>query len=56
MQTKQCLGRDEDNNIRQVEESSLETIAPGSAEGRRLLTEAVSLLQERLAAPEIGEK
>lgn len=47
---------DEDDNIRHREESPLETIAPESAEGRHLLTEAVSLLQERLAVPQIGEK
>lgn len=47
---------DEDDNIRPTEGSSLETIAPESDEGQRLLTEAVSLLQERLAASEIGGK
>jgi len=44
---------EEDDNIRPTEERPLETIAPESAEGRHLLTEAVSILQERLAATKI---
>lgn len=47
---------DEDDNIRPTEEISLETITPESAEGQRLLAEAVSILQDRLAASEIGGK
>lgn len=49
---------DEDDRTIQPAENErlLETIAPESAEGRRLLTEAVGILQERLAAAEIGGK
>lgn len=47
---------DEDDDTRPTEESMLKTIAPDSDEGRRLLTEAVGILQERLAATEIGEQ
>jgi hypothetical protein len=39
----------ENDDIRPAKESRLETIAPESDEGRRLLAEAVSLLQESLA-------
>lgn len=42
-----------DETIQPTEQSSLERIAPESDEGRRWLTEAVSLLQERLAASEV---
>ena len=40
---------DENDSIRTAEETPTETISPDSAEGRRLLSEAVSLLQERLS-------
>ncbi len=36
--------------------SSDEAIEPESVEGRRILTEAVSLLQRRLTEPDTGEK